>query len=68
MLEIGKVYRLSRKEKSPDAIEVDGLPNFFLRDCDSSCKHSIRGATRNSRICEGERTRWKRKNPDDFYH
>lgn len=29
MLEIGKVYRLSRKEKSPDVIEVDGLPNFF---------------------------------------
>lgn len=31
MLEIGKVYRLSRKEKSPDVIEVDGLPNFFTR-------------------------------------
>lgn len=25
MLEIGKVYRLSRKEKSPDVIEVDGF-------------------------------------------
>ena len=29
MLEIGKVYRLSRREKNPDVIEVDGLPNFF---------------------------------------
>lgn len=29
MLEIGKVYRLSRREKNCDTIEVDGLPNFF---------------------------------------
>lgn len=29
MLEIGKVYRLSKKEKSPDVNIVDGLPNFF---------------------------------------
>ena len=29
MLEIGKIYRISRKEKNPDVIEVDGLPNFF---------------------------------------
>lgn len=29
MLEIGKIYRISRKEKNPDVTEVDGLPNFF---------------------------------------
>lgn len=29
MLEIGKVYRLSKKEKNPNVLEVDGLPNFF---------------------------------------
>ena len=29
MLEIGKVYRVSRKEKNSEVKEVDGLPNFF---------------------------------------
>lgn len=38
MLEIGKIYRMSRKSKNPSIKTVDGLPNFFYETAVSDAR------------------------------